>query len=176
MSDENRLRPFWPVSGAIALLCIAFVAFKLARAPSTQEAMRGSLKELGLPELTTAFALHPDTCSIERSFWKWHVSCEGVPISFYQDRMLCNAGPQELAPRCRPMSGFAYRTIGMSILTGCHQTRAMTTAAMPLLVMVATSRARASLSARRWQSSGLRLIVSNEVCLSASRLRVARPQ
>ncbi|WP_156163171.1 hypothetical protein [Bradyrhizobium sp. LTSP857] len=94
MTDENRLRPFWrPVLGAIALLCVAFVVFKAARAPSSQEALLGSLKELGLPELTTAFVLHPDTCSIERSFWKWHVSCEGVPISFYQDRMLCNAGP-----------------------------------------------------------------------------------
>jgi len=90
----------WRVFGAIALLCVAFVVFSFARAPSTQEAMRGSLEELGLRELATAFALHPDTCSIERSFWKWHVRCEGVPISFYQDRMQCNPGP----PRtCAPV-------------------------------------------------------------------------
>jgi hypothetical protein len=94
MTDENGLWPFGRhVFGAIALLCVAFVIFSFVRAPSTQEAMRRSLEELGLPELATAVALHPDTCSIERSFWKWHVSCEGVPISFYQDRMQCNAGP-----------------------------------------------------------------------------------
>lgn len=93
MSDEKRLRPFGrPVLGAIAMLCIAFVAFKFARAPSTEQAMQGSLKELGLPELTTAVALHPDTCSIERSLWKWHVSCEGVPITFYRDRFQCDPG------------------------------------------------------------------------------------
>ena len=94
MGDGNAMRLFGPyVFGAIALLCVAFVISSFARAPSTQEAMRRSLEELGLPELTTAFALHPDTCSIERSFWKWHVSCEDVPISFYQDRMQCNPGP-----------------------------------------------------------------------------------
>jgi hypothetical protein len=81
------------VFGAVALLCVAFVIFHFARAPSTQEAMQRSLKELNLPELTIAFALHPDTCAIERSFWRWHVSCEGVPISFYQDLMQCNPGP-----------------------------------------------------------------------------------
>lgn len=91
MSDEKTLRPFGrPVLGAIAMLCIAFVAFKFAHAPSTEQAMQGSLKELGLPELTTAVALHPDTCSIERSLWKWHVSCEGVPITFYRDRFQCD--------------------------------------------------------------------------------------
>lgn len=78
------------VFGAIALGCVAFVIFNFARAPSTQEAMRRSLTELRLPELETAFALHPDTCSIERSFRKWHVRCEGVPISFYQDRIQCD--------------------------------------------------------------------------------------
>ncbi|WLB57902.1 hypothetical protein [Bradyrhizobium japonicum] len=87
----------WPrkrhAFGVIALLCVAFVIFISAGAPSSQEAMRRSLAELRLPELTTAFALHPDTCSIERSFWKWHVRCEGVPISFYQDRMRCDPGP-----------------------------------------------------------------------------------
>lgn len=93
MSDEKRLWPFGlSLLGAIAMMCIAFVALKFARAPSTDEAMQGSLKEHGLPELTTAFTLHPDTCSIERSLWKWRVSCEGVPITFYRDRFQCDLG------------------------------------------------------------------------------------
>jgi hypothetical protein len=93
MGDRNGELPRGShLVGAIALLCVAFVIFSFARAPSTEEALRRSLKELGLPELTTALALHPDTCSIEGRVWKWHVRCEGVPISLYQDRMRCEPG------------------------------------------------------------------------------------
>jgi hypothetical protein len=93
MGSENRAFRGPHVFIAIAMLSVAFVIFSFARAPSTREAMRRSLAELRLPELATEFALHPDTCSIERSFWKWHVRGEGVPISFYQDRMQCDPGP-----------------------------------------------------------------------------------
>lgn len=94
-NEEGRLGEFgWShVFGAIALVCIALVILSFVRAPSTEEAMRKSLNELGEPELATAVALHPDTCSIVRALWKWHVSCEGVPISFYRDRVHCELGP-----------------------------------------------------------------------------------
>jgi uncharacterized membrane protein SpoIIM required for sporulation len=48
MSGRNakRFRRSY-VFGTIALLCIAFVISSFFRAPSTEEAMRASLKELG---------------------------------------------------------------------------------------------------------------------------------
>lgn len=57
MGGENRMRPRGShMFGAVALLCVASVIFDVVRAPSTQEAMRRSLKELNLLELATAFA------------------------------------------------------------------------------------------------------------------------
>ena len=114
--NGDRIRRSY-LFGTIALLCVAFVIFSLFRAPSTEEAMRTSLKELALPELSTAFALHPDTCSIERALWKWHVRCEGVPISFYRDQIQCDPGPPRtcsLAPSAEQVCVSYYWDIALS--------------------------------------------------------------
>jgi hypothetical protein len=101
MKDPDRERgrtyaEWYVVLGMIALVCVVVVGWKAAKVinpPSTEEAMRLSLAELRVPELTTAYALHPDTCVIAKTFWNWSVACEGVPIYFYQDFRRCDPGP-----------------------------------------------------------------------------------
>lgn len=88
--------------GAIVLIAAAWACWQVAKlwtAPSADEAMRLSLAQLGRPELAIAYTLHPDACSITRTTWKWNVACEGVPIHFYQDRVICDPGsPRTCSP------------------------------------------------------------------------------
>ncbi|PPQ15955.1 hypothetical protein CV770_28765 [Bradyrhizobium sp. AC87j1] len=55
--------------------------------------MRLSLAEINVPELSTAYTLHPDSCAITKTIWKWSVACEDVPIYFYRDSRQCDPGP-----------------------------------------------------------------------------------
>ncbi|KJC59475.1 hypothetical protein UP10_18445 [Bradyrhizobium sp. LTSPM299] len=101
MTDQDahhgQRRAEWHiVLGAIVLIGVGWFGWKTVRvatAPSTEEAMRLSLAELDLPELSAAYALHPDSCTISKTLWKWSVSCEGVPIYFYRDLRQCDPGP-----------------------------------------------------------------------------------
>jgi hypothetical protein len=79
-AQRRRRRAEWHiVLGAIALIGVGWVGWKIVKvvtAPSTEEAMRLSLAELNVSELSTAYTLHPDTCAITKLFWKWSVACE----------------------------------------------------------------------------------------------------
>ena len=82
--------------GTAALVAVGayavWTAFRLVNAPSTEQVMQLSLKALRVPGLETAYALHNDACSITKaSIWTWSVSCEGVPMHFYQDIALCES-------------------------------------------------------------------------------------
>lgn len=94
---SGRRRADWQIVGVIVgLIGVGAAGWSVARIitrPSTEEAMRLSLAEMRMPELSTAYTLHPDACSITKNLWKWTVGCEGVPIHFYQDLTLCDPGP-----------------------------------------------------------------------------------
>ena len=92
----QRRAEWYVVLGVCAMIgagAICWNISKIFRAPSTEEAMTRSLAELRIPELTIAYSLHPDTCSIKKTMWRWDVDCEGVPTHFYQDITLCDPGP-----------------------------------------------------------------------------------
>jgi hypothetical protein len=93
---DRRYAEWYVVLGFCAMIGAAVACWKIGKvafAPSTEEAMTRSLAELRVPELTTAYTLHPDTCSIRKAMWSWSVECVGVPIYFYQDLTLCDPGP-----------------------------------------------------------------------------------
>jgi hypothetical protein len=96
-----KLRAWLSVTALIGVgAFVIWTAFRVINAPSTEEAMRRSLRALEKPELEIAFALHPDVCSIKKvSIWKWSVACEDVPMHFYQNITVCDAGrPQICGP------------------------------------------------------------------------------
>ena len=93
---DRRYAEWYVVLGICAMIGAAVVCWKIGKvafAPSTEEAMTRSLAELRIPELTTTYTLHPDTCSITKTMWRWSVECVGVPIYFYQELTLCDPGP-----------------------------------------------------------------------------------
>jgi hypothetical protein len=97
--DQSRGRQhgeWYVVLGVCMMIAAAAACWKIAKvifAPSTAEAMTRSLAELRIPELTIAYTLHPDACTITRMMWRWSVECAGVPTHFYQDAALCDPGP-----------------------------------------------------------------------------------
>jgi len=100
-TESDRRRAEWYVVViTVALIGVGATGWKIITRPSTEEAMRLSLAEMHVPELGTAYALHPDTCGITKTLWKWTVACEGVPIHFYQDQTLCDPGPPK---SCNPV-------------------------------------------------------------------------
>jgi hypothetical protein len=93
---DQRFSRWYFVLGACAMIGAGLVCWNVAEvllAPSTEEAMARSLAELDLPELKTAYSLHPDTCSITKTTWQWSVQCTGVPNHYYQDITVCDPGP-----------------------------------------------------------------------------------
>ena len=99
--EDQRCAEWHILPGVIALIGVARVSWMIAKviaAPSTEEAMRLSLAEMNVPELSTAYTLHPNSCAITKTFWKWSVVCEDVPIYFYRDSRQCDPGP---ARTCR---------------------------------------------------------------------------
>jgi hypothetical protein len=97
--------------GLAALVGAAgFVAWAASGVPSTDEALRNSLSDVGIRELEIASALHPDTCSITKAdIWQWYVECKGVPMHFYEDTAICDPGPPQVC-RAAPASYENCRT------------------------------------------------------------------
>ena len=92
----QRRAEWYVVLGVCAMIGVGASCWKVSkvfRAPSTEEAIIRSLAELRIRELTTAYTLHPETCSIRKTMWHSDVGCEGVPTHFYQDITLCDPGP-----------------------------------------------------------------------------------
>jgi hypothetical protein len=87
----------------VGLAClVGYFAYAVVTAPSDEEALKISISVLKRPELRIAFALHPEYCAIRREgpMAGWSVSCEGIPLHFYQDLTLCDPGPPR---QCGPM-------------------------------------------------------------------------
>jgi hypothetical protein len=91
--------------GIAALVGVAayasWIMFWLVFGPSTEEAMQISLKLINVPGLATAYAIHPDACSIKRTGPTMRtVECEGLPMHHYQNVKYCE-GREGQAP-CAP--------------------------------------------------------------------------
>jgi hypothetical protein len=151
--QRRRRRAEWHiVLGAIALIGVGWVGWKIVKvvtAPSTEEAMRLSLAELNVSELSTAYTLHPDTCAITKLFWKWSVACEDVPIYLYRDLRRCDPGP----PRTS-----ACHTTGRSTSTESRRIRSAIGRATHPLEINAGSIVHLPPNARRWPSAASRPI------------------
>jgi hypothetical protein len=79
---------------------LALVRCCSVRAQTSDDLLQRSLAKLQAPELKTAYALHPDICSIGRKKDPpWTVMCEGVPLHFYRRTIVCDPGPPK---QCRP--------------------------------------------------------------------------
>jgi hypothetical protein len=82
---------------------VAWTAFRVINAPSIEDVMRRSLSTVEIPELEIAFALHPSVCTITKvSIWTWSVACDGIPMHFYEDTIVCDPGPPKICGMVPP--------------------------------------------------------------------------